>query len=148
MIDTKKVRLMTKISMYESGQGKEDLRMYKWKQGTYVSMKVLESLIYITISFALIACIYAVRYLSAIMKDGMSVIKMIGLRIAIVYGILMALSWLILHFYYKKRYRMARKRVVRYDKDLYNLEVYLKEEKETKNDYNESLKKKEEVETL
>lgn len=150
MIDTNKVRLMAKVSLYEGGKGKEDLRMYKWKQETYVSMKILESLVCITISFALIAAVYTVRYLSAIMKDGMSVIRTIGLRIAVVYGVLMLVSWLILHFYYKRRYRLARKRVTHYDKDLYHLELYLKEEEEKKagNAYLESLKKKEEVESL
>ena len=48
MIDPKKVRLMTKLAVYEEGPGKKDLRINGYSKRTYVNIKQLESVIAIT----------------------------------------------------------------------------------------------------
>ena len=41
MIDPKKVRLMTKLAVYEEGPGKKDLRINGYSKRTYVNIKQL-----------------------------------------------------------------------------------------------------------
>ena len=42
MIDPKKVRLMTKLAVYEEGPGKKDLKINCYSKKTYVNIKQLE----------------------------------------------------------------------------------------------------------
>ena len=46
MIDPKKVRLMTKLAVYEEGPGKKDLRINGYSKRTYVNIKQLESVLF------------------------------------------------------------------------------------------------------
>ena len=66
MIDVKKVRLMTRISMYENGPGKKDLKMNRSKQKTYISMKVIESILCVTVAYLIVAGLYSTRYVTMI----------------------------------------------------------------------------------
>lgn len=128
MIDTTKVKLMTKVAIYENGVGKHDIRMNRWKSSTYISFKVFESLIYFTIGYAILAGLYSVRYFSSILKDGIDVFKEPLCQIAIVYGVLFLLCWISCYFYFKKKYKEAHQRIIEYDKDLETLDSYLKED--------------------
>ena len=53
MIDPKKVRLMTKLAVYEEGPGKKDLKINCYSKRTYVNIKQLESIIAITVAYLL-----------------------------------------------------------------------------------------------
>ena len=53
MIDPKKVRLMTKLAVYEEGPGKKDLRINGYSNRTYVNIKQLESVIAIPAAYIL-----------------------------------------------------------------------------------------------
>ena len=58
MIDPKKVRLMTKLAVYEEGPGKKDLRINGYSKRTYVNIKQLESVIAITAAYILAMVLY------------------------------------------------------------------------------------------
>ena len=62
MINPKKVRLMTKLAVYEEGPGKKDLRINGYSKRTYVNIKQLESVIAITAAYC--SCSYSLRYYS------------------------------------------------------------------------------------
>ena len=62
MIDPKKVRLMTKLAVYEEGPGKKDLRINGYSKRTYVNIKQLESVIAITAAYILAMVLYLHRY--------------------------------------------------------------------------------------
>lgn len=127
MIDSEKVKRMTKVAIYENGQGKKDLKMYQWKQETYTGLKILESLICMTFAYCCVAGLYSIQYINLILERGISAFKSKGILLVIIYLIVMAVTWIYSYYYYKRKYREARKRVVCYDKDLYNLESYIKE---------------------
>lgn len=129
MIDTTRVKLMTKVAIYENGVGKQDIRMNRWKVSTYISLKVLASLIYFTIGYAILAGLYSARYFSSILKDGIYVYKEPLCQILILYGALFILCWISCYFYFKKKYKEAHQRIIEYDKDLETLDSYLKEDK-------------------
>ena len=54
MIDPKKVRLMTKLAVYEEGPGKKDLKINCYSKRTYVNIKQLESIIAVTVAYVLL----------------------------------------------------------------------------------------------
>ncbi len=144
MIDVQKVKLMTRISIYENGEGKKDIKMHRSSQGTYVTLKVIESILCITLAFVLCAGLYSMRYFSRIVTEGFAVFKSTATHLLIIYVILMILSLVMTYFYYGRKYKNAHRRILNYDKDLGRLAVLMGEDPE-ESDF-ESLE--EEVEEL
>ena len=72
MIDPKKVRLMTKLAVYEEGPGKKDLRINGYSKRTYVNIKQLESVIAITVAYILAMVLYCFGIYTDIMSRGLS----------------------------------------------------------------------------
>ena len=127
MIDPTKVKLMTRISIYEQGEGKKDMRMNRSKQSTYVHLKMLETLFCVTIAYVLGVCLYSMRYFSSILTDGFKPYKSMAINMVILYVGLMIFSQIFTYFYYKEKYRLAHRRIVRYDKNLSRLDAYLQD---------------------
>ena len=130
MIDVKKVRLMTKISMYENGQGKKDLKMNRSKMSTYISMKVIESILCVTIAYLIVAGLYSTRYVTMIVTEGFGEFRNIAAALLAIYLILLVLSVIMTYFYHKDKYRKAYSRIVQYDKDLARLEELISDNTE------------------
>ena len=143
MIDVKKVRLMTRISMYENGPGKKDLKMNRSKQKTYISMKVIESILCVTVAYLIVAGLYSTRYVTMIVTEGFGEFKNIAAALLAIYLILLMLSVILTYFYHRDKYRKAYQRIVRYDKHLARLEEYMKDNAESSTSTEE--KKEEEV---
>lgn len=72
MINPKKVRLMTKLAVYEEGPGKKDLRINGYSKRTYVNIKQLESVIAITAAYILAMVLYCFGIYTDIMSRGLS----------------------------------------------------------------------------
>lgn len=125
MIDVKKVRLMTKISMYENGQGRKDLKMNRSKMSTYISMKVIETILCVTIAYLIAAGLYSTRYVTMIVTEGFGKFRNIAAALLAIYLILLVLSVAMTYFYHKDKYRKAYSRIVQYDKNLASLEEYI-----------------------
>ncbi len=125
MIDIKKVRLMTRVSLYENSQGKKDIKMNRCRQSTYVTLKVIESVLCITIAFVLCAGLYSMRYFSEIVTEGFAVFRDTAIHLLIIYLVILVFGMFMTFFYYREKYRKAHDRIVAYDKDLARLESYM-----------------------
>jgi hypothetical protein len=51
MLDYKKIRLMTKLAVYEKKDGKEDIHLSKYYKTDYVRYQVLKAIITSTIGY-------------------------------------------------------------------------------------------------
>ena len=71
MIDPKKVRLMTKLAVYEEGPGKKDLKINCYSKRTYVNIKQLESIIAITVAYLLGLGLYCFGIYTDIISQGL-----------------------------------------------------------------------------
>ena len=125
MIDIKKVRLMTRISLYENSQGKKDIKMNRSRQSTYVTLKVIESVLCITVAFVLCAGLYSMRYFSEIVTEGLAAFRETAIHLLIIYLVILVFGLFMTFFYYRDKYRKAHGRIVAYDKDLARLESYM-----------------------
>ena len=54
MLDKNKVRIMTKMAIYEKGEGKEYLPISKYYKRDYVGLQMMKSFICSTIAFAIL----------------------------------------------------------------------------------------------
>ncbi len=123
MLNFKKIRLMTKLAVYEKKDGKEDIYLSKYYKTDYVRFQVLKSIISATIGYVLIIGLivfYRMEYLikNAVVLD----YKLIGTYILGFYLMTIAIYGLGAFAGYSMKYNASRKKLSRYFKLLKRLE--------------------------
>ncbi len=133
MLNTNKVRLMTKLALYETKEGKEDIRLSKYYKTDYVRYQVIKSIICATLGYLFILILiftYKAEYLiaNAVTLD----YKTLGIYILGIYVIVAALYGLGASVGYAIKYDMSRKKLSKYYKLLKRLnKVYNDENNES-----------------
>lgn len=131
MIDPKKVRLMTKLAVYEEGPGKKDLKINCYSKKTYVNIKQLESIIAITMAYILGMVLYCFGIYTDIISRGLSFpYQKYIVHAIILYFLLIIIDILCTRRYYTKVYEKMKKDIKQYDRNLYRLEKYIQKEED------------------
>lgn len=134
MINEEKVRLMTKLAIYEENKGKSIIPLSKYFREDYIGIQMLKSFFAGTIGYLLIVLLvvcYKLEYLiNEIVK--LDVMAMI-VSVLAVYVICMAIYLGVIYVVCSNRYKKAKKSLKAYDNVLKKLEgLYEKEETDTK----------------
>ncbi len=58
MIDTEKIKIMTKLATYEKGRGKKDIAMNRYSRKDYIKYKMLWSCIAFTVAFFIVCFLF------------------------------------------------------------------------------------------
>ncbi len=128
MIDVKKVRQMTWLSIYEDGAGKKDLKMNQQSCRTYTALRLIESVSIVTIIFVVITAVYGVWFYTKTMaaSQDLSLLKQF-LPLGAGYLAALVLTVIITKIWCGRKYRAMQTRVMEYDRNLYRLSKYLDE---------------------
>jgi hypothetical protein len=129
MLNNDKIRLMTKLAVYENKEGKEDIRLSKYYKTDYVRYQAIKSIISATFGYLLILVLiiaykseYLIKY--AITLD----YKTLGIYILGIYIIIIAVYGLASIVGYSIKYDLSRKKLSRYFKLLKRLSKIYNEE--------------------
>lgn len=129
MLNENKVKAMTKMAMYESRQGIEDIKINSYYKRDYVSFKTLISIIWMTIGYILVVALGTGIFLEEILEHlsvdflVMFVICIVGMYLALVLLYAIGASQ-----FYKKKYSDARQRLKNFNHELTRLNrMYEKE---------------------
>ena len=129
MLNENKVKVMTKMAMYESRQGAEDIKINSYYKRDYVSFKTLVSIIWMTIGYALIVVLGVGLFIDEILERltvdflVMSVTCIVGMYLALVLLYVIGAGR-----FYKKKYSDARQRLKKFNHELTRLNrMYEKE---------------------
>ena len=123
MLNFKKIRLMTKLAVYEKKDGREDIQLSKYYKTDYVRYQVLKSIISATIGYALIIALivfYKMEYLikNAVVLD----YKLLGTYLLAFYLMTITIYGLGSVALFSMKYDASRKKLSRYFKLLKRLE--------------------------
>ena len=129
MLNNRKVRLMTRLAMYEQTEGKEDVRLSKYFRTDYVRLNVLKTVVAVTIGyllFLLLLIVYHSEYLirEAVTLDYQGMI----LRYVGVYVIILTIYCALAMIGYMIKYRKSRKKLAKYFRMLRRLRSLYREE--------------------
>jgi hypothetical protein len=123
MLNFKKIRLMTKLAVYEKRDGKEDIHLSKYYKTDYVRYQVLKAIIAATIGYGLIIALivfyrmeYLIRY--AVVLD----YKLLGTYVLGFYLMTITVFGLGALIGYSLKYDASRKKLSRYYRLLKRLE--------------------------
>ena len=131
MINEEKIKIMTKLAMYEQGKGKKYLPVSRYYRSDYIGLALIKNFFLVTIGYALIVAAVAV-YFGEYLLENIHKMDLVTLGVYLIIGyvvVLVAYIGIASHLYNKK-HQEARQRVKRYNHILTRLlKMY---EKETK----------------
>lgn len=131
LIDLEKVRIMTKLAVFEQEEEEDAIKITRYYQGDYVRHELLKTLVCITFGYVclcVLGVLYQLEYLigNAIKLDySKLLVELIGgyCILLILYGIGVSLGYIY-------QYHRAKKKIKGYDKNLHVLRKLYRKEKE------------------
>lgn len=131
MLNTERIRLMTRLAAYEQKEGKEDLKMCQYYRRDYVELEMIKTFISSTIAYVIIILLQIFYELQELQKtlyqiDYMEYVEGIWVRYVVFVIIYQIIAWIV----YNLRYTKGNKRKKLYHTRLKKVEkLYEKEEK-------------------
>ncbi len=130
MLNNKKIRIMTKLALYEQNEGKEDIRMGKYYKTDYVRLQVLKTVVSVTVGYLLVLLLIGMYRAEYIISKLVSFdFVRIGQYILGVYIIIMAVYVAGSIIGYSLKYDNSRKNLAKYYKSLKKLSSFYRDEK-------------------
>lgn len=131
MLDKRKVKLMTRLALYEQNQGKEDFRISEYYRKDYVGIHMWFTFFWVTAGYILLIGLLMLLGMDVI-SNRISAAFMVILVGMIVIGYIFCVGiYLVLTSHmYNKKHKQARQRVKVYNHNLLRLlKLYEKEKK-------------------
>ncbi|MDD6036527.1 MAG: hypothetical protein PUC30_10115 [Lachnospiraceae bacterium] len=129
MLNNRKVRLMTRLAMYEQKEGKEDIRISKYFRTDYVRLQVLKSIVALTLGYMLILLILVIYHSEYLIRNAVVLdYKGMIMRYAGIYVIILVVYCALVMIGYMIKYRASRKKLAKYFRMLRRLRSIYREE--------------------
>lgn len=130
MLNEEKVKLMTRMAMYESKEGEEDLKISAYYRKDYTSFHTIVTVIWVTIGYVIAVGVAATAFLDEILKNlNMAFIIMTVICVITGYIVMVVLYILVASQFYKNKHNQARQRVKKFNHDLTRLNRMYEREK-------------------
>lgn len=132
MVNEEKVKLMTKLAIYESTKGKKQLNISKYYKRDYVRYNMFKTAVAATVAFILLLAIYVMLHMEELLLalNDMDILQEAE-KLGIFYLVYLVVYMLIARLVYAKKYENIKPNVIQYNHNLKKLkEMYEKEEKE------------------
>ena len=131
MINEEKVKIMTKLAMYEQGRGRKHLPVSRYYRSDYIGLALIKNFFLVTIGYVLIVAAVAVYFGEYLLENihRMNLVTL-GIYLIIGYVIVLAAYSILTYIQYSVKYYQAKKSVREYYSQLTELnKIYAREEK-------------------
>lgn len=133
MVNEEKVKLMTKMALYEKKEGSEDFRISAYYKKDYVSYNTILTIILVTIGYAICAGLLFFILIETMMaKMDLTALITAGGLVVAGYIILVVLYVLKSRKYYGEKHIEARNRVKQFNRYLTRLDRMYERERKKK----------------
>lgn len=129
MLNEDKVKLMTRMAMYESNEGTEDFKISAYYRKDYSSFHTIVTIIWVTIGYAIAVGVGAMAFMDELFKHfNMPFLIMLCVCLVTGYIVTIVLYGIVASRFYQKKHNDARQRVKKFNHDLTRLNrMYEKE---------------------
>lgn len=125
MLNENKVKMMTKMAIYEKNEGRRMLRTAKYFKGDFIAFGILKTLITTTFAFLIIAVMYVLCNAEGLIENINSLDYIaFGKKIALYYIIMLVVFSVIAGIVYNVQYERSRKGLKKYFSRLNKLERF------------------------
>lgn len=128
MVNEEKVRMMTRLAIYENGKGKQELKLAKYFKSDYIKYNVLKTVVSTAICYWLAVALYALINIQKLIDNLTTMDYMAVLYNLLVGFVVVVLGYAIFaRIYYDRKYEAARPNIVIYNHFLKKMEDFYKE---------------------
>ena len=122
MLNEERVKLMTRMASYETGEGKKSMNIGKYFRGDYISIQVLKSIISSTISFVICFALYLFYDFEIFMENiyAMDLVEF-AKEVLVIYVVVTVGYALMTYLIFSVRYKKARNSLKKYYNNLRKL---------------------------
>ncbi|MDD5829611.1 MAG: hypothetical protein PUD10_10725 [Lachnospira sp.] len=125
LLNENKVKMMTKMAIYEKNEGKTMLKTAKYFKGDFIAFGILKTIITTTIAFVIIVLLYVLCNAEGLMNQINSMDYMaLGRKVAVYYVLMLIIFTAIAAAVYNYKYEHSRKGLKRYFSRLNKLERF------------------------
>ena len=128
MLNESKVKLMTRMAMYESKQGEEDFKISSYYKKDYRSFHTIATIIWVTVGYAVAVGIGVIAFLDELMGN-LNMQFLVMLAATVIIGYLVIFYGIVASHFYGTKHEKARKRVKQFNHDLTRLNRMYEREK-------------------
>ncbi|MBE5961177.1 MAG: hypothetical protein E7256_07295 [Lachnospiraceae bacterium] len=129
MLNNRKIRLMTRLAVYEKNEGKEDVKLSKYYKTDYVRLQILKTILSVTVGYLLILLMIVIYKSEYLIANAVSLdYKTIGVTLLGTYIILLTVFIVGTLIGFSFKYDKSRKKLARYYKTLKKLRMIYREE--------------------
>lgn len=122
MLDERKVKLMTRLALYEETEGKEDFKISAYYRKDYVSLHMLYAFIWVTIGYICVVAMAVLAGLDSLLGHmSMAVMVLMGGMAVVGWLAVVIIYLMIASHIYNKKHKNSRQRVKKYNHDLTRL---------------------------
>ena len=122
MLDERKVKLMTRLALYEETEGKEDFKISAYYRKDYVSLHMLCTFIWVTIGYICVVAMAVLAGLDSLLGHmSMAVMVLMGGMAVVGWLAVVIIYLMIASHIYNKKHKNSRQRVKKYNHDLTRL---------------------------
>ena len=132
MVNMRKVRLMTKLAIYEKKEGKEDIKLGKYFRRDYVRLKILHNIVAVTIGYIMVLAMVMAYQMEYLIKEAVNLDYIgMGKTILGIYVIVVTVYIMAAMVGYGLYYDYSRKKLAKYFRMLRRLRsLYLEEDEQ------------------
>ncbi len=132
MLDTRKIKIMTELALYEQTQGKQDFKISAYYRKDYSSFHMIATILWVTFGYICVVGLAAMGLLNMLMEDMSGGMLVFLIILAVVgYVVVVILYAIISSHIFNKKHKEARQRVKRYNHNLTKLlKLYERESEE------------------
>lgn len=133
MLNKSRIKLMTKMSVYEEHEGKRSMSIGTYFRGDYIGKEVIKSIVYATVAYLIIIAVYICYDFEILAQDiyNMDLVQF-GAQLLKDYLKLVVGYAIITYIYYAMRYQAARRSLRSYYNNLRRLNAMYRKEEESK----------------
>ena len=115
MLSQERIKLMTKMAVYEENEGKKYMSIGSYFRSDYMGMQVIRSVICGTLAFFLLAGLYVYYHFETMMQDIYKMdLLLLGRRVLFYYIVFIAAYSVITYVIYSFRYSRAKRSLKHY----------------------------------
>ncbi len=129
MLDNNKIKLMTKLAIYEKNEGQEDVKLSKYYKTDFLRYQIIKTVVSVTISYLLVLLVVAFYRSEYLIQKAVELdYKAIGTKVLGIYIILLVIYLFGTIVGYSFKFDSSRKRLFKYRKNLKKLRQYYRNE--------------------
>lgn len=130
MLNNDKIRNMTRLALYEQGNGKNDIKISHFYKSDYIRYNILKTIVTVTVGIALLLGFAGLYNMEYIISNATKInYRQLGISLLILY-LLIIIGYVILTIAVTSvKYKRARKSLVKYNRNLKELYAIYKAER-------------------